>query len=62
MNIPHIPPGSNWSDFIAMGGQGRYVWSALGIVAAALLIELAQLRLRRSRQLSQQLFRQRDAA
>lgn len=58
MNFINIPQWSSWSDFVAMGGQGRYVWSALGSVAVALLAELVQLqlqlRLQRSRLSRQQ--------
>ena len=38
---------SSWSDFIAMGGYGLYVWGSLGMCAAVAVAELALLRLRR---------------
>ena len=38
---------NNWSDFLAMGGYGFYVWSSFGVTAGALLIELWSLALRR---------------
>ena len=34
------------SDFLAMGGYGRYVWGSFGVVALALVIELAGLKAR----------------
>lgn len=30
---------AGWSEFIAMGGQGAYVWSAFVVCAVALLLE-----------------------
>jgi heme exporter protein D len=30
----------NWSEFVAMGGYGLYVWSAYGFAAAILLINV----------------------
>lgn len=39
----------NWSsvtDFVHMGGYGLYVWGSFGMVAATLLAEVVQLRLR----------------
>jgi heme exporter protein D len=38
----------NWSDFIAMGGYGRYVWGSLLVVAASVAAELLALRKRRN--------------
>jgi len=35
------------SEFFAMNGYGFYVWSAYGVVALALLVELYTLRSRR---------------
>lgn len=35
----------NWhnaSDFLAMGGYGRYVWGAFGMTAVALALEIWQ--------------------
>lgn len=39
------------SEFLSMGGYGRYVWGSFGVVALALAIELVglELRLRRAR-------------
>jgi len=37
----------SWSDFIAMGGHGAYVWSAFLVSAAALALEPWLLVLRR---------------
>ena len=34
------------SDYLAMGGYGRYVWGSFGVVALALAIELAAIRQR----------------
>ena len=36
-----------WSDFIAMGGYGLYVWGSVGVVFAFLLGELGELAWRR---------------
>ncbi len=36
-----------WSDFMAMGGYGAYVWSAYGLSALVLSWNLIALRLRR---------------
>ena len=36
-----------WSDLIAMGGYGRYVWGSFGATALALVIEQLSLRARR---------------
>ena len=38
-------------DFLDMGGHGFYVWTAYGITALALAIEIAMLRARRRRTL-----------
>lgn len=35
-----------WSEFIAMGGYGVYVWSAYGLSALVLIWNLIALRLR----------------
>ncbi|MBN9463151.1 MAG: heme exporter protein CcmD [Burkholderiales bacterium] len=35
------------SEWLAMGGYGFYVWSAYGVLAIALAVELASLRRRR---------------
>jgi heme exporter protein D len=37
---------SSWSTFLAMGGYALYVWGAFGVAAAALVLEVWQLRLR----------------
>lgn len=34
------------SEFLAMGGYGRYVWGSFGVVALALVIEVVGLKLR----------------
>lgn len=39
--------GSSWSDFIAMGGYGPYVWGAYLVALAVVVVELILLRLRR---------------
>jgi heme exporter protein D len=43
---------ASWQDFLAMGGSGRYVWGAYGLVALALAAEslLLRARLRRARE------------
>ena len=45
------------SAFFSMGGYALYVWGSLGMCAAAMALELWQLRLRR-----RQLLRQADPA
>ena len=37
----------SWSEFIAMGGPGAYVWSAFVMCAAAFILEPWLLALRR---------------
>lgn len=49
---------NSWSDFVAMGGYGLYVWGSFGVTAAVLAAEIWSVRARR-RALSQ---RVRDAA
>jgi heme exporter protein D len=39
----------SWHDFLNMGGYGRYVWGAYGVVAIAVAIEIAGLRARLAR-------------
>ena len=39
--------GRTFADFISMGGYGLYVWSSLGMCAAALLTEVMLLKSRR---------------
>ena len=38
---------SNWSDFLAMGGYGLYVWSSLGVCALVCAVEPISLNLKR---------------
>ena len=38
---------TSWSDFVAMGGYGFYVWGSFGMVALVMLAEVAQIALRR---------------
>lgn len=38
---------NGWSDFVAMGGYGLYVWGAFGMAALVVLLEAVQLRARR---------------
>lgn len=38
---------ASWPEFIAMGGQGAYVWSAFLVCAVALALEIWLLALRR---------------
>jgi heme exporter protein D len=38
---------NSWSDFIAMGGYGLYVWGSLGMCGAALVSEVVLLKARR---------------
>ncbi len=39
--------GRTFADFLSMGGYGLYVWSSLGMCAAALLTEVILLKVRR---------------
>lgn len=42
----------NWNslgEFLALGGYGRYVWSAYGVLALAVIVEVAGLRARTAR-------------
>ena len=39
--------GSGWSEFVAMGGYGLYVWGSFAMCAAVLVLELGLLALRR---------------
>jgi len=43
---------ASWQEFWAMGGSGRFVWSAYGMVVLALAAEMMLLRarLRRARE------------
>jgi heme exporter protein D len=38
---------ASWAEFVAMGGQGAYVWSAFVMCAVALALEAWLLALRR---------------
>ena len=38
---------ASFSDFLAMGGYGLYVWGSYGVMAAALAIEVTLLVVRR---------------
>ena len=38
---------ASWSDFVAMGGYGLYVWGSFGVTALVLLIEVGSLAARR---------------
>ena len=37
----------NWSDFLAMGGYGLYVWGSLGVCALVCVAEPISLNLKR---------------
>lgn len=39
----------DWHDFLAMGGQGRFVWASFGVTLAVLVLELALQRAQRLR-------------
>jgi heme exporter protein D len=36
----------SWSDFLAMGGYGLYVWGSLGMCAAVIIAEVVLLKAR----------------
>jgi len=38
---------SSWSDFLAMGGYGLYVWGSFGMCALVLALEVGMLAARR---------------
>ncbi len=38
---------SSWSEFVAMGGYGLYVWGSFAMCAAVLVLELGLLAIRR---------------
>ena len=38
---------ASWSDFLAMGGYGLYVWGSFGMCAVVLVLEVVLLKLRR---------------
>lgn len=35
---------ASWSDFWSMGGRGFFVWSAFGVTAVSVLVEIVWLR------------------
>ena len=37
----------SWQNFVAMGGNGLYVWGAYGVTLAALVAEIVTLVMRR---------------
>ncbi|OYY66314.1 MAG: heme exporter protein CcmD [Burkholderiales bacterium 28-67-8] len=37
----------SWSDFLAMGGYGLYVWGSFGVTAAAIAAEMWSVAARR---------------
>lgn len=39
---------SGWSEFMAMGGYGGYVWGAMAMVGLVVAAEIGQIVLRRS--------------
>ena len=41
------PHWSSWSDFLAMGGYGLFVWGSFGVTALVMAGEILSLRLRR---------------
>lgn len=43
---------NSWTDFLAMGGYGLYVWGAYAIVAACMLLEPLACRRRHQRALA----------
>ena len=38
---------NSWSDFLAMGGYGLYVWGSLGVFALVCVVEPISLNLKR---------------
>ena len=44
---------SSWSDFLAMGGYGLYVWGSFGMCALVLALEVGLLSARRRAALQQ---------
>ncbi|QEA14479.1 heme exporter protein CcmD [Comamonas sp. NLF-1-9] len=38
---------SSWSEFLHMGGYGRYVWGSLAVMMVVIAAEIWQLRSRR---------------
>ena len=38
---------NSWSDFLAMGGYGLYVWGSFGVTAAAIAAEMWSVAARR---------------
>ena len=43
---------SSWSEYIAMGGYGLYVWGSFGVTAAAIAAEIWSVAARRKAALS----------
>ena len=43
---------NSWSEFIAMGGYGLYVWGSFGVTAAAIAAEIWSVAARRKAVLS----------
>jgi heme exporter protein D len=41
----------SWQQFVNMGGYGRYVWGAYGVVALAVVVEIVGVRMRLARAL-----------
>lgn len=35
--------GHSWGELLAMGGYGLYVWGSVGVVLAAIALEVAEL-------------------
>lgn len=42
---------TSWTDFVAMGGYGAYVWGSVGVSAALLVLEVALARVGRQQAL-----------
>ena len=38
---------NSWSDFVAMGGYGGYVWASFGVAALAIVVECVAVARRR---------------
>jgi heme exporter protein D len=43
----------NWTDFLAMGRHGTYVWGSIGMTAILVLIEIIQARVARRESIHQ---------
>ena len=46
---------SSWSEFLAMGGYGLYVWGSFGVTAVVMLGEVLSLRARHRAELQDHL-------